>query len=179
MNISGKHFKLFLLFKKCIVFFGLLMASLNGTGQCPDSAEQEECKFAFYTSDSMRVVLTVAVKNSEPVFRLYRNQELLLQHPEEPDSGAREFYYSYYFRGGGVDNAGLDLNYLYFTLMDTLYVLYDTYSAEEASHQAGLKLYNLKNELLKIFPARMNSLQGSLTEFRFEEKVRSGERMFD
>lgn len=57
-----------------------------------------------------------------------------------------QFTYSSYFRGGGKQNAGMDLNYLTFTKNNYKYHLFRTYSAEDESFSTGITVTDSKGK---------------------------------
>lgn len=71
--------------------------------------------------------------------------------------------YKGYFRGG-VDNEGLDLNYLEFTYDRVKYVLFDEYSMVDDVHRIGIRIYTT-DEVLEIY-AKRDTIEGSLRDVR-------------
>lgn len=92
-----------------------------------ESSAQEWKEDVFVLPDEV-VVLSFKTKNKKQVFvcrnqdnkylvyRFGRKNKMELQFPEKLDeSSFKKFDYSSYFRGGGVENLGMTLDYLSFT----------------------------------------------------------------
>ena len=77
------------------------------------------------------------------------------------------FVYSYYFRGGGVENAGLDLNYVTFNYENDRYEIYDEYSAEGQSYSVGLRIFEGDSEGGYSITGKYESIKGSIIDFRY------------
>jgi hypothetical protein len=74
-------------------------------------------------------------------------------------------------RGGGADNAGLDLNYVSFTGDTHKIIIYEEYSAgdpenPEESISVGLQIIDLKTNKLTKIVGLEKTIQGSLIDFR-------------
>jgi hypothetical protein len=85
------------------------------------------------------------------------------------------FEYSFYLRGGGAANAGLDLNYLTFTNGDWKYILYHEYQAAADRIDFGVRVINLKSKQKRDFHGLAGTCQGSLLPLRDNTRVRKGE----
>jgi len=83
----------------------------------------------------------------------------------------KQFTYGYYFRPGGVENDGLDLNNLYFKLNNQIYVVYEHYVAADNSFEIGFKILNQKEELIKDYSAKKSTVKGSLIDLRHLEEI--------
>jgi hypothetical protein len=76
------------------------------------------------------------------------------------------FTYSYRLRGGGLENCGLDLNYLAFSFGDIKYVIFDTYIAERNIHKCGLLIIVQISRKETEIKGLTITINGTLTEFR-------------
>lgn len=77
--------------------------------------------------------LSVCIDKDEKyiVYRYGSKNKIELEYPKEKDlSSFQKFEYSEYKRGGGIQNAAMELKYLAFTNNGIKYVVYDTYFAE-------------------------------------------------
>ncbi|MBN2608163.1 MAG: hypothetical protein JXA64_03525 [Candidatus Fermentibacteraceae bacterium] len=127
--------------------------------------------FQFRLEDGSYVVLLEGGSEDHLVLRTGTPDSLLFQYPENPDGTSWDlFLYTFYFRGGGPWNEGLDLNSLTFTAEGVEYTLYEDYYAGDGSLQFGLRI---------VYPdgatdlrAVESSLQGSLIPFRTAYPVR-------
>jgi len=128
--------------------------------------------FRFKTNSGKTAVICKGENESYLVYRFGTNSNIELQYPAEPgESSWQLFIYSYYFRGGGKENAGLDLNYLTFTNNGYTYRLYQEYSAEDNSESAGIIVTDKDMKETDI-KAVKKSVKGSLIDLRYTEKVK-------
>ncbi len=79
----------------------------------------------------------------------------------EPESGG--VYIQHYFRGGGAENEGLDLNSLTFTNGGFVYEVYDHYIAESDTMFAGVRITNLSSDKKTDIPTASRAI-GSLPQ---------------
>ncbi|HWA07463.1 MAG TPA: hypothetical protein VG961_13000 [Ignavibacteria bacterium] len=130
--------------------------------------------FRFKTNSGKTAIICTGENESYIVYRFGTNKKVELVYPAAMNSDSWSlFTYSYYFRGGGKENAGLDLNYLSFENNGYIYKLYQEYSAEDNSESAGI-LVTGANGLETDLKAVKNSVKGSLIDLRYNEKVKSG-----
>lgn len=88
------------------------------------------------------------------------------------------FTYSYWMRGGGQENSGIDLNFIAFNIGQLKYIIYDTYSAEGESHKCGVLIINQHTGEETEIKGVVNSVCGSLIDFRWNELVTQGEELY-
>jgi hypothetical protein len=72
--------------------------------------------FSFKLASSPKT-LSVCVSKTQPDYIVYRfgtKDKIKLEFPENKADSWSKFTYSYYLRGGGAENEGMDLNYLSF-----------------------------------------------------------------
>lgn len=154
--------------KKLIIILMLFWA-LPSLAQLIKKGESEI--FRFKTKAGKTAIVCKGENESYLVYRFGTNGNIELEYPSElNESSWQLFTYSYYFRGGGKENAGLDLNYLTFTNNSYTYKLYQEYSAEDNSEAAGIIVTDkdLKETDIK---AVKNSVKGSLIDLRYIDKV--------
>ncbi|HRE10974.1 MAG TPA: hypothetical protein PK605_06390 [Ignavibacteria bacterium] len=128
--------------------------------------------FRFKTSGGKTAVICTGDSDSYIVYRFGTNGKVELVYPAAMNIDSWQlFTYSYYFRGGGKENAGLDLNYLSFENNGYLYKLYQEYSAEAESESAGI-IVTGANGIETDFKAVSNSVKGSLVDLRYMDKLK-------
>ena len=155
--------------KKLIIILMLVTAS-SVFAQLIKKGETEI--FRFKTNGGKTAVICKEENESYLVYRFGTNSNIELQYPAElNESSWQLFTYSYYFRGGGKENAGLDLNYLTFTNNGYTYKLYQEYSSEDNSEIAGVIVTSMDINDTDI-KAVKNSVKGSLVDLRNTEKVK-------
>jgi hypothetical protein len=129
--------------------------------------------FRFKTNGGKTAVICNGENESYLVYRFGTNSNIELQYPAElNESSWQLFTYSYYFRGGGKENAGIDLNYLTFTNNGYTYKIYQEYSSEDNSENAGVLVTSMDINDTDI-KAVKNTIKGSLVDLRFIEKLKS------
>lgn len=87
----------------------------------------------------------------------------------------KAFEYSFYLRGGGISNEGLDLNYLSFSNGDWQYLIYQEYSAATNSTAFGIRLICGKDNQRYDMPGIPDSASGSLVLLRDNDEIQNGE----
>jgi hypothetical protein len=159
--------------KKLIII--LLLVSAGSTfAQLIKKGETEI--FRFKTKAGKTAVICKGENESYLVYRFGASGNIELQYPAELNETSWQlFTYSYYFRGGGKENAGLDLNYLSFTNNGYSYKVYQEYSAEDNSESAGIVVTD-KDQNETDIKAIKNSIKGSLIDMRYIDKVKKEEQ---
>lgn len=147
----------------------MLVIASNAFAQLINKGETEI--FRFKTNSDKTAVICKGENDAYLVYRFGTSGKIELQYPDElNESSWKLFTYSYYFRGGGKENAGLDLNYLTFTNNSYTYKLYQEYSAEDDSEAAGIIVTDNNSKETDI-KAVKNSVKGSLIDLRYIDKV--------
>jgi len=135
----------------------------------------EEVIFSFKLKSGKSAVLLKGENESYLVYRFGTNKNIELEYPTELSAESwQKFTYSYYFRGGGKENAGLDLNYVAFENIGYSYKLYDEYSAEDDSRHTGVLVTDTEGKERDITGAK-GSAVGSLVPLRYSEKIKNGQ----
>jgi len=155
--------------RKILIILILVTAS-SAFAQLVKKGETEI--FRFKTSGGKTAVICTGDSDSYIVYRFGTNSKVELVYPAAMNSDSWQLMtYSYYFRGGGKENAGLDLNYLSFENNGFLYKLYQEYSAETESETAGI-IVTGANGVETDFKAVPNSVKGSLVDLRYMDKLK-------
>lgn len=113
------------------------------------------------------------------IYRFGTKTYVQLEFPKSKDKLSwQEFEYSYWLRGGGAQNEGMDINYLALTIDKAKYVIYDNYYAVGDKHKTGIKVINLATN--KTVNINGNKTQkGTLTTFRFNNRIKKSESLYD
>ena len=155
---------------KKIILILLLVTASTTFAQLIKKGETEI--FRFKTNSGKTAIICTGENESYIVYRFGTNSKVELTYPAAMNSDSWSlFTYSYYYRGGGKENAGLDLNYLTFENNGYTYKLYQEYSAEDNSEVAGI-LVTGANGVETDFKAVKNSVKGSLIDLRYNEKIK-------
>lgn len=104
--------------------------------------------------------------NAYIVYRVYANNKLEWEFPEKNKSSWSIFKYSFYLRGGGPSNEGLDLNYIIFENKNFSYTLYDTYTAVVNRSDVGVEVINKTANKTTDLKGVYKTRKGSLIDFR-------------
>jgi len=105
------------------------------------------------------------------VYRFGTNAHIDFEFPGVKDSTSwSQFSYNFYFRGGGYQNAGLDIDNLIFENLGYQYNIFSSYSAGEKENDEyfsiGIIVTDKKNEKKIIIKGRKNTEIGNLQGFR-------------
>jgi len=144
----------------------------------PLRADGETSVISFRLAGSLKYVSVcenLSAGNSYIVYRSGLPSRIELEYPKDKSASWRSFEYAFYLRGGGAENAGLDLNYLTFFNGDWEYVIYEEYFADTGATNVGIRLVNEKEGKELDLPALGSSVQGSLGPLRDDERVPKGE----
>lgn len=123
--------------------------------------------------------LSVCIDKDEKyiVYRYGSKNKIELEYPKEKDlSSFQKFEYSEYKRGGGIQNAAMELKYLAFTNNGIKYVVYDTYFAEINKSNAGIKVIEFQNKITDLKGLK-KSAKGNLSNLK--DKAKEGEELYD
>lgn len=129
-----------------------------------------------------RKILTICMDKNEGyiVYRFGTSEKVEMEYPENKDKSSFEkFEYSYWLRGGGIKNAGIDLNYLVFSINKFKYVVYHTYFAEGNKLNTGIKVINTQTNRITDFKGIYRTRKGTLSDFRFDDRIKKGEELYD
>lgn len=89
----------------------------------------EKIVFEFETMKGKLLVVAIDTTEEYLVYRFGTKENIEFEFPDDLSTSWDNFKFSWYLRGGGIQNEGLDLNYLYFDIKDFRYVVFQEYSA--------------------------------------------------
>lgn len=136
------------------------------------SVEGEKVVFGFQVADSKKIVsICMADDESYLVYRFGTMDNIELEFPEDRENSFSYFTYSYYLRGGGIENAGLDLNSFKFSNGGYQYQVYDDYEAETGIKAVGIRVTDEKTGKETDITGDSNSVIGSMLPFRDMGKI--------
>lgn len=136
--------------------------------------DNEEVLFSFKTQNAAKTLSICVSKNQQDyiVYRFGTKKNIELEFPNDRNDSWSNFTYSYYLRGGGKANAGLDLNHLSFIRNGYEYQVYQEYSAEDGLINVGIRI-NEKATNRKIeIKGLSNSIIGNLITLRENKKIK-------
>lgn len=135
----------------------------------------EEVLFSFKLTDSPKT-LSVCVSKTQPDYIIYRfgtKDKIELEFPENKTDSWSKFTYSYYLRGGGTGNEGMDLNYLSFENNEYIYKIYQEFTTEDNKTNVGIKITNKATKKETDIKGLSESIEGSLINLRENEKIKT------
>ncbi len=137
-------------------------------------SENEDILFSFKIANSNKSASICISKNQQDyiIYRYGTEDKIELEYPVKTDDSWSLFTYSYYLRGGGPDNIGLDLNYLSFKNDGYTYVLYEEYDSESDIPLIGIKVTNQETNEETDIPGDSNSMNGTLISLRDNAKIK-------
>ncbi len=133
--------------------------------------EDEKSVFSFKTKKGKTVNIVLQKDNKYMAYRFGTESNVELQFPEKLENTFEQFTYSYYFRGGGAMNMGLDLNYLSFKGDTHKFVVFEEWSAgedenDEGSSSIGIKIIDLSTKKEVVIEGISSTVKGTLIDFR-------------
>lgn len=132
----------------------------------------------FTTEEGKQLTIAKDTADKYLIFRFGTPDQIKIEFPSERNNSWNQFCFSWWLRGGGLNNEGIDVNYLYFNTGNYRYVVYQEYTARTEKTQFGLKVINEISGELKDNKAKSKTIQGSLTQLRDNDKIQKGEELF-
>ena len=174
--------------KNAFLFFLILSSFTGFSSNSKDSiASEEKVKigdlfllpnetliFSFKTNNNKILTLCTDKNFNYLVYRFGTSQKVELQYPEVLDKTSWDKFYFYsYHRGGGIDNAGLDIDVISFTNHKTTYAIHDEWAIDkEGEHEyLSIEIDDLSTALEVDFKISglTKSKRGNLMNFRHGE----------
>lgn len=135
----------------------------------------EESIISFTTQKGKIVTLSKDKNSDYIVYRFGTKDKIELEYPEKDKSSWDKFKFSFYHRGGGKQNAAMELDNVWFIIDNYEYGVYSAYRDGDEisgeSFEVGVKVLNLKTGKETKFMAIESSVKGSLTEFRDNQSL--------
>src|SRR5882724_5416344 len=94
-----------------ILFLSLILFATNISRGQSFILPNEDLIYSFATSNGKQLVLVKDKSDKYIIYRFGSKTKIEFEFPEKNKSSFSKFKYSFYLRGGGSDNAGMDLNY--------------------------------------------------------------------
>jgi hypothetical protein len=145
-------------------------------GQSSIMHTNEALIYSFSTKSGKTMVLAKDKKDTYVVYRYGTKDKVEL---EVLDKTKKQFKYSFYLRGGGKANEGMDLNYVYFINKGFKYVIFSTSYANDNKYEIGLKVIDMKTDKVSTIKGNINTKKGTLIDFRDNGLLEIGDELFD
>ena len=164
---------------KILIPFLLLLPSLYSCAQ-NYKLPNEEIILEFETTKGKKLVVAIDSNEDYLVYRYGSTDNIELQFPEDLTTSWNSFQHSWYLRGGGTQNEGMDLDYLYFDRGEYRYVVFqEYYSSSSSNFEYGIKVINTRTDKRTVIEAKPSTVKGTLSTLRDIEKVKEGEELFE
>jgi hypothetical protein len=161
-----------------IIFIAVLFFSLAANAQ-QYLLKNETVIFSFDTQSGKHVVLARDIDNSYIVYRYGTRDSIEFEYPERNKDSWKKFKYAYYLRGGGVQNEGMDLNYMYFINNGYKYIIYDVYYAVGNRSGIGIGVTNFKTDKTVTVKGSKKSRKGTITDLRDNNLVERDKELIE
>lgn len=150
--------------KPAILFLFLL---LSGASYSQDYLLPNEVNlYSFETKSGKKMILAKDKNDKYMIYRFGTKSKIEFEYPEKTKESWKKFTYSFYLRGGGKVNEGMDLNYVAFTNKNFKYVIYYSYFAVGEKVNIGVKIIDLKTKKTVDIKGDYKTLKGNLVKFR-------------
>ena len=133
--------------------------------------DSEKIIYSFESVDGKKLVVVTDTISDYLACRFGTEGEFEFEYPDDKKDSWVQFQYSYYMRGGGPGNAGMDLNFLYFGDDDYNYIVFDEYAAENDTSICGIRIINLKTKETVEIIGDIKTKLGTLIDFRFDDRI--------
>lgn len=128
--------------------------------------------YSFETKSGKKMTLAKDKKDKYIIYRFGTKSKIEFEYPEKTKESWRKFTHSFYLRGGGKINEGMDLNYVAFTNQNYKYVIYYTYFAVGEKVNIGVKIIDLKTKKTTDIKGDYKTFKGTLTGFRDNDLIK-------
>jgi hypothetical protein len=161
------------------VLFVYLLTATHSVNAQAYTLSNEEVIFSFDTQNGKHVTVNKDKENKYLIYRFGTKQKVEFAFPNKTKESWKSFSYSFYMRGGGKQNEGMDLNYLVFMNNAFKYVIYDTYHAVRNKYAIGIRIINLTTNITTDIKGKFKTRKGTLIDFRDNGLVTIGDELFD
>jgi len=118
--------------------------------------------YSFNAKKGKTIALSKDTLTNRLIYRCSKKGIVEFEMIDDLNDNTRVFSYSYYFRPGGKENAGLELYALQFEKGEFTYKVYYEYSAEENKEWTGLNIINKSTGEESDIEGKVRSIVGSL-----------------
>lgn len=144
-----------------LILFTCSLSSQNLT------LENEVNIFSFKTEKGKIVSLSIEKDSLYIVYRFGTEEKVELEFPEKNKQSWKKFKFNSYNRGGGKENAGMEIYNVMFENNGFKYVLFTSYHAEDDSNEIGIHVINSKIDKDVRIKGKIETQNGSLYEFKY------------
>lgn len=111
----------------------------------------EEVIYSFQTKNGKKMSLVKDKTNQYIQYRFGTRNKVEMEFPAERTKESwKKFHYNSYMRGGGKDNAGMEIDNLLFKNNEYEYVIFRAYHSEGNDYSAGIIIKDSKGKESRI-----------------------------
>jgi len=111
----------------------------------------EEVIYSFSTQNGKKMTLVKDKNNQYIQYRFGTANKIEMEFPKERTKESwKKFHYNSYFRGGGIDNAAMEIDNILFTNNSFEYVIFRAYHSEGNDYSAGIVIKDSKGKETRI-----------------------------
>jgi hypothetical protein len=154
--------------KKQFIYISLLFITFSSVAQ-DLSLKNEITLFSFKTKKGKIVSLSKDQDNKYLIYRFGTSKKIELEYPDKNLESWKKFKYNSYIRGGGIENAGMEIYDLQFENKGYQYILFETYHAVKNTYEIGLYVIHLKTNKEVRIEGKLETQKGSLSPFQYED----------
>lgn len=138
----------------------------------------ENILLQFETIEGKKLVISIEENQKYIIYRYGTSNNIELEFPNNLKNSWDKFSHSWYLRGGGIQNEGMDLDYLYFEKDNFKYVVFQEYYSKTKKTEYGIKVINLKTNKVSVIKANPKTINGTLSDLREINKIKKGDKLF-
>ena len=113
--------------------------------------KNEQIIYSFKTTNDKLMFLVKDKENKYIQYRFGTNNKIELEFPVERNKESwKKFQYNSYWRGGGKENSGMEIDNLQFTKNGFTYLIFRTYFSENEKISAGIIIIDSKKKEMRI-----------------------------
>jgi hypothetical protein len=122
-----------------MLYFSLFLTFLMPKQNDCLCGKNEHTVFSFLTKNQKIASICTGANDAYLVYRFGTKDKIEMQYPAKLDKSSwKKFEFQYYFRGGGVQNAGIEENHLSFINNGIRYTVFQDYTAENNQLNIGI-----------------------------------------
>ena len=141
----------------------IVIENSNNEDETENPSEEE--LFSFTTETNGKVSLSLT-RDSVLIYRNTSDGDFIHILEDDLKDDKEIFSYSYYLRGGGAENAGMDNNSVIFQVNKEKVEIFDDYYAEDDMYTVGLRIENFNTKKSMEVRGDFATKKGSLVDFR-------------
>ena len=131
----------------------------------------ENILFSFLTVKGKKVTVALDTNHQYLVYRFGNDKKNDFEYPDNLKKSWDKFKYSYYMRGGGPQNEGMETNSLTFSSPSHEYVVYSDYYSPDNSSTCGIRVTKLSTKETTDIKGDFSSVTGGLFHLRDVKEI--------